>query len=723
MNDARAAGFATVGATVMIAQQVVGKATRDTLFLGTFDVADLPAMIVAAAVASLVFVLVFARLLARFGPARVVPVAFVVSAASLFGLALLARTTPAMAAVALYLHVAAFGAVLISGFWSTINERFDAHEARRRVGRITAGGALGGLLGGLIAEGAGATIPLVGLLPVLAVMHLLCGVFAARIGPPAVTVGATQKAAESSTSRAVSSHYLRDLAALVVLGALGAVFLDYVLKARAVAAFPDERTLLRFFALFYTAVSAMTFALQVGLAQRALARLGLANTVAMHAVGIVCGAGAGLLVPGLATAAGARGLESSLRGSFFRSGYEPLYVPLPAALKRRTKQWIDVGGERVGDALGAAVIAGVLWIAPPVGLTVLSVLAVVAGLAGVWLTRRIHRGWLDALQADLEQRAEAVDVSSHDVGTRTVVMQSIAALRAAPQPAPARRGEALPALDTTTQGIVTLRGHDRAAIRALLVRRPLVPDAWVAHVIPLLAWDEVADIARHALRSVVVRHVGTLVDRLLDPDADFTIRRRIPPVLAAAPDPRAIDGLLQGLRDDRFEVRYRCGRALFAIRQADAAADVPADVVYAAIERELAVDEGVRSAQRLLDPRDDGVTVALDEQAARLRADLGLELVFTLLALVLPAKSLRLAYRGLITRDPSLRGVALEYLESVLPPGIRAALWPRLRADHTASRPAARDREQTTSRLLQTHASIDAHLDALESDDAADDSA
>ena len=714
MTDARAAGFATAAATVMIAQQVVGKATRDTLFLGAFDVADLPAMIVGAAVTSLLFVLVSVRLIARFGPARVVPWAFAVSAVVLTGLAALARVAPAVTAVLLYLHVAAFGAILVSGFWSTINERFDAREARRRVGWITAGGAFGGLLGGLVAEGAGALLPVTGLLPVLAVMHILCGLLASRVGTS--PLGTSKEAANPPTDaeRDGASRYLRDLAALVVLGALGAVFLDYVLKARAVAAFPVERDMLRFFALFYTGVSATTFVLQVGLAQRALARLGLANTVATHAAGIACGAGLGLIAPGLASAATARGLESSLRGSLFRSGYEPLYVPLLPSVKRRTKQWIDVGSERLGDALGAAVIAGVLLLASSVALVVLSLLALVAGLVGVWLTRRIHRGWLAALEADLEHRAEAIDVTAHDLGTRTVVLQSIASLRSKPRRTADPDPKPPAAPDATTQGILTLRGHDATAMRDLLVRTPHPPDAWVAHVIPLLARDDLADVARHALRAVAVRHVGALVDRLVDPDADFTIRRRVPTVLAGVTDPRAVAGLLRGLEDRRFEVRYRCARALLSIRRGDGSAAIAESAVHAAVRRELALDERIRAGHRLLDPRDDGLTASLDEQAARLRADLGLELVFTLLALVLPAKPLRLAYRGVITQDPSLRGVALEYLESVVPVAIRDLLWPRLTHERPTA-PAPRDPERTTTRLMESTASIDARIAALAS--------
>ena len=47
--------------------------------------------------------------------------------------------------------------------------------------------------------------------------------------------------------------YLRNLAALVLLGTIGAALVDYVFKAQAVETFGRGDNLLRFFALYYAA--------------------------------------------------------------------------------------------------------------------------------------------------------------------------------------------------------------------------------------------------------------------------------------------------------------------------------------------------------------------------------------------------------------------------------------------------------------------------------------
>ena len=51
-----------------------------------------------------------------------------------------------------------------------------------------------------------------------------------------------------------------------------------------------------------------------------------------------------------------RGGESVFRGSLFRTGYEIFYTPIPPDEKRAAKSIIDVGFDRLGDALGGGLI-------------------------------------------------------------------------------------------------------------------------------------------------------------------------------------------------------------------------------------------------------------------------------------------------------------------------------------------------------------------------------
>src|SRR4051812_32868964 len=79
LKNATAVVAAVLTATAMIAQLVAGKAVRDALLLSTYGPRALPNVMIASAVLSLAGVLVFSRVMGRFGPVRVVPLTFALS--------------------------------------------------------------------------------------------------------------------------------------------------------------------------------------------------------------------------------------------------------------------------------------------------------------------------------------------------------------------------------------------------------------------------------------------------------------------------------------------------------------------------------------------------------------------------------------------------------------------------------------------------------------------
>jgi hypothetical protein len=69
--------------------------------------------------------------------------------------------------------------------------------------------------------------------------------------------------------------------------------------------------------------------------------------------------------------------------------------------------------------------------------------------------------------------------------------------------------------------------------------------------------------------------------------------------------------------------------------------------------------------------REQGITT---NRAVKDRATKSVEHIFTLLGLVLSQRPLRLAFRALQAEDEKLSGVALEYLDSILPRSLRERL-------------------------------------------------
>ena len=177
-----AAGVAFAAGLATLAAHVAAKATRDAIFLSHFPVTSLPRIVIASAVVSLGTAALTSRLLRRFPPVAVVPVAFGVSGVLFAGEWWLLQVRPALAAVALYLHFAALGAVLVSGLWTVANERFDPHTSKSVLARLGAFAALGGVVGGLGAERVSAYLGVPAMLLVLAGLHGVCALAVRSIG-------------------------------------------------------------------------------------------------------------------------------------------------------------------------------------------------------------------------------------------------------------------------------------------------------------------------------------------------------------------------------------------------------------------------------------------------------------------------------------------------------------------------------------------------------------
>jgi MFS family permease len=740
-------------AAAMIAQQVGAKATRDALFLSSFGPEALPSMVMASAFGSIGFVLLAGRLLAWLGPARMVPLAFAVSGVLLIGAHELERAAPRAGAVAVYLHVASFGSVLISLFWSLVAESFDPRTAKRRVAWIASAATLGGVLGGIAAERVAVVLDVRRVLLLLAVLHLVCAVSVRRLRSSAPAQRRSQEERPASALRLLrSDRYLRSIGMLVVALALGVALLDYTFKTQAVAAYGTGAPLLRFFAAFYTVTGLLAFFGQLGLSRLALERLGLAHTISSLPLSLAAGGVLSLLAPGLGSAVGLRGLEAIVRACLYRPAYELLYTPVPPAEKRSTKTLVDVALERIGEILGGLTLRLVLSASAPSAIAVLSGLVSVLGVAALVVARGLHQGYVRALERSLLSRAVELDPSQVlDHTTRSVLLvthtqvplpsatphspapvmgaadpletglfvltaSAGAEAGASPQPPATAGAPAAPAsvpagppADPLLARLAELRSGDAARVAAALKQAPLERTE-AAHAIALLAWNEVSGHALEALRAAGPRIVGQLLDSLLDPEEEFAVRRRLPRVLAAVPAQRAVEGLLRGLEDRRFEVRFECARALARIHLEQPGLEISAQRVFDAVLRETAVRRELWLSRRLLDGADaGGGEWALDERL-RGRAARSLEHAFTLLSLALPSEPLRVAFRSLHTGDPGLRGTALEYLESVLPASVRDALWPFLEPERTAMPPPARSRQEILDTLMRSSAEVDLEL-------------
>lgn len=693
-----AVAAATLAAGALIAQQVAGKATRDALFLSTFPVSALPVVMIASAIVSGLAVLAFSAALQRRAPARVVPVALFAGTVLLLAEWGSSLVWPQLAAIAVYMHMAAFGATVVSGFWSVVSERFDPHTARRVMDRIGLGASLGGVAGGVLAWSAAGVLPLPAMLAVMAVLNVGCLVALNRLRASAPAAGARSSKRASPSVLAgfrlmAEVPYLRDLALLVALGAATESLLDYLLSSRAAATFSRGPALMSFFALFHTGVGLVGLAVQLTVSRASLRGLGLAGTVALRPAIVSVIALLGFFDPRLWSALVARGAYGALHNSLFRSGYELLFTPLPERRKRPTKTLVDVGCDKLGAVAGGSITLSVLSLLGGATPRALFALVTIGCLAGLWVTRRLHRGYVTALEESLRsgvvrlELADVLDSTTYMTLARTglaldrqEVLREVAALRQETR----ADGTAGQAADPLAQAVVSLRSGAPEEVRRVLRRQEGADPALVGHLIPLLGQDDLFLDVLRPLRRAAPRATGQLLDALLDPSGAVAVRRRIPRVLRGSPSQRAVDGLLLALGDPVFEVRRQCGLTLARITEREAAFTVPRAAVFAAVVEELSSGEAER----------------------------GLAHVFTLLSLAVEREPLQMAYWALGGDDPALRGTALEYLENVLPEKVRRALFAHLGA-FVRTEPTERPREEMVRELMQAGDSLIVRREAL----------
>ena len=751
IGERATAGLATVTGLLVVATFVAGKAARDAILLSSIAVTSLPMFVGISAVLTFPLVLVTARATGRIGPARLMPLLNAASAIVLVADWIAMARWPWLTAVAVYLHLAALGPVLVSGFWSTVSERFEPRAAKRRIGGIGLGATLGGIAGGVIAERTAALLSPGAILLVLAGLQLACAVALYVLGRGIRHVRLDADATSWAAIRVVArSALLREVAALVVLAAMGAAALDYVFKAdlmRGSSAMP-----LRPLAIYYTATSVLTALVQLAITGTLVRRLGAPRSVVVLPATLIGFTALAVAIPTAFISMLARGSEVIARSSIYRAAYELLFAPLPTADKRPAKVLLDVGADRLGDLLGAQLVAGLLYAVPsPRG----AILIMAAALGAVALvlaldlrrtyTRTLEQRLLDGAPLVVDRPWSTLPAGFGETGDLTAL--SLLDMRAADSAEGVAARSAVATLaslpgatvDEPT-GDAALRFADSAAVDEPLpgpplvdVRDPLVGDLadlrsgriervkrvlarplaldLVSHVVPLLGWDPVTSAARRALQAIAPRITGQLVDALLAREREFSVRRRLPAILGSGEPALASWGLWRAVGDPRFEVRYRSGKALALLRDAGTPLDIAPDAVFDAVQREVSVDGRIWQSHRLVDGHDGTDLDVLLHRVLEQRSATGLDHVFTLLGLALPAEPLRIALQAVSTSDQTLRGTALEYLESVLPERVRELLWPFLEVDG-APRAPARTQGEIVAALKLSHPSIISHLRA-----------
>jgi ATP/ADP translocase len=507
----------------LLAANNVIKIVRDSLFLSRFPISQLPYVYLLAALLAAGVISAYSRYVPRLPFARVMLGSLVMVVLHLIAFWLLIEFSGAGWVLYLYyMWSAIVGLILIAQFWTLAGEMFTARDGKRLFGIVTAGGTLGGMFGGIMANWAVSFL--------FTTNHLLWFVVALLAGAYGIAslllnnqkAPAVASLQEKVTIRDESamfadaffqSRYLQLVGAVIFVSVIVSTLIDYQFKATAKAAYISADALAGFFGSYYGWLSLVTLFAQLFLTGKVLTTLGVTTGLLILPAALLGGSMGILLWPGLAAATAARLTEASLRTSVQQSGVQILYLPVPDSIKKKVKVFMDVTVERLGDAVAAILI---LLVASAVGwgeITALSYFCI--GLIIIWvgIVLGAHKGYVDTLLRSLAHREVSLDNGQINFADAATIEAVLGGLERMDEPSIlfsldlAEKMDRQRVLARIPSGLLT---HESAVVRrrALdLVASSLDPNV-------LVIWFELLTSEQAKLRTEAINSVAAVLQKV-----------------------------------------------------------------------------------------------------------------------------------------------------------------------------------------------------------------
>ncbi|MDH3254703.1 MAG: HEAT repeat domain-containing protein [Acidobacteriota bacterium] len=513
--------------------QYTVKSVRQATFIDSLGSARLPYVYLLVALCSYPVLRLYSRFAERLTPPAMIATTCSLIAASMALFWWLFGYAWTWVPLTFYIWVTILFVLISSQLWSFANHLFEPRQAKRLFGFIGAGGLLGSVAGGQLARLATVMAGtrdalLVAAVVVLGIVGLLYPLRRHRLAGEWAPARRAQTAEDEETAEGLSairgSRQLQMISALLVVGVVVAQIVDLQFNwaIESVTGELDQRTV--FFGNVFSLMGVTAFIFQFLFAARIHRSLGvgfstrvLPTTVALGTVALLVTATLG---PGavVIAALALKISENGLRYSFDLATRELLFLPVPSALRRKTKAFIDVFIQR-----GAKGLAAILLLPVTFGLiSALEASWISLALIGLWLwvAAAASREYVRSFRRSLEARTVDSDlpINLADATTLEILVQSLGS---------ADPRQVLHSLDILTS-------HDR---------HHLVP--------PLLLYHDDAEVRLATLRILGKDRredaLHLIERRLNDPDPD--VQAEVIRVLARLRNEDACEMMLPRLRD------------------------------------------------------------------------------------------------------------------------------------------------------------------------------
>jgi hypothetical protein len=369
--------LALAAAFVSMAVVFVSKTFADTIFLAEFGVAYVPHFFVIQAAGIIAGSAGYGALLRRVSsPPIDLALLGMFAASALAGLWAVAAGGAMVFAVSLAQAVLSAMAFMV--MWNATTAVVSGRRSRSFLplaGAAATSGAVVGSFGSTAVVGA---FEAVALAPVIAGMALVTGLLRVllvarsgewRLPRKEVTVPRTralaerQKQAELSTSRRPRGpgpdiRLVRILAAATVVEACLTAFVEFGFKLEVVASISGRDRIGMFFSVFYGVSNAALLLLQVAASSRLLATRSLRFSLTLEPALLFAASMMWVLLPSLALATLARGMESVMKFGIARPAQEVALTPLTEVERKRWKVLLRGVYNQAGGAAAGLLLIG-----------------------------------------------------------------------------------------------------------------------------------------------------------------------------------------------------------------------------------------------------------------------------------------------------------------------------------------------------------------------------
>ncbi|MFL5667763.1 MAG: cyclic nucleotide-binding domain-containing protein [Chloroflexota bacterium] len=380
----------------------IGEVGVNTLVLSRLPADALPWLYIPLGLISLVIAVAFGAALGRIAKARLFGITLVVMGVLLVAEFVLLAAVPDMVPIA-WLTVMAAGTIAATITWTVATSSLDVRQAKRLFPICTAAAIAGYLAGSLLAGPVAGTLGAAALIGIQGILFAVAAALIARLASRH-TGGRwiPQRTAHRSIAADVrvgfdevrASPLLRLVAVAYVLLAilLFSVSFPYLRAAR--AAYPDEAELARILGIIAATITAISFVVSLGLADRFYRRFGIAGAALLLPLVYLGGFAVWIVSFTFVTAAAFTIVQQVTQRGISNAAWSATYNVLPSTHRAQAIAFMDGVPGQIGTVLvGVLLLLSTSLLAPDQ----VFLLGFVAAAACVVVVVAVRRRYANAL--------------------------------------------------------------------------------------------------------------------------------------------------------------------------------------------------------------------------------------------------------------------------------------------------------------------------------------